>query len=210
MQPVYEFYRDGIKQADFGANGRLTFYGSAIGSGKIYQQDLNWSGAAHFIDVKNLSTTTSSAVGLAWRNDVNGFTQFYKASSTNANFQHAGGTLLRDNGGTGTQGGITFCNDTYGLFAFQKAAGSTAGANTYIDFSPALVRFKESQFLIGGTTATSSAKLQVDATDKGFLPPRLTTTQRTAISSPAEGLVVYDTDLHKLYCFDGTLWQPAW
>jgi hypothetical protein len=63
----------------------------------------------------------------------------------------------------------------------------------------------------GSSLSTSaSALVQVNSTTQGFLPPRMTTTQRTAISSPAEGLVVYDTDLHKLYCFDGTTWQAAW
>jgi lysophospholipase L1-like esterase len=73
---------------------------------------------------------------------------------------------------------------------------------------------------IGGTTgnwrigdataAAASALLDVASTTKGFLPPRMTTTQKNAISSPAEGLCVYDTDLHKLYVFDGTTWQAAW
>lgn len=52
-----------------------------------------------------------------------------------------------------------------------------------------------------------SAKLQVDSTTKGFLPPRMTSTQRTAISSPAEGLIVYDTTSHVPYVFNGTGWK---
>jgi len=54
--------------------------------------------------------------------------------------------------------------------------------------------------------AAASAVLQADATNKGFLPPRMTTVQRNAISSPAEGLMVYDTDLHSPYVFNGTSW----
>lgn len=46
----------------------------------------------------------------------------------------------------------------------------------------------------GNSTPTSSAQLQADSTTKGFLPPRMTAAQRTAISSPAVGLVVYQTD----------------
>ena len=34
----------------------------------------------------------------------------------------------------------------------------------------------------------------MNSTTKGFLPPRMTSTQRTAISSPAVGLIVYQTD----------------
>jgi hypothetical protein len=40
----------------------------------------------------------------------------------------------------------------------------------------------------------ASAVLQADSTTKGFLPPRMTAAQRTAIASPATGLIVYQTD----------------
>jgi len=43
-----------------------------------------------------------------------------------------------------------------------------------------------------------SAVLELFATDKGFLLPRLTTSERDSIANPAEGLIVYDTDLNKL------------
>lgn len=43
-----------------------------------------------------------------------------------------------------------------------------------------------------------SARLQVDSTGSGFLPPRMTETQRDAISSPAAGLMIYNTTTSKL------------
>jgi hypothetical protein len=48
---------------------------------------------------------------------------------------------------------------------------------------------------IGTTTPNASAKLEVYATNKGFLPPRVTltsTTDATTIASPVEGLLVYN------------------
>jgi len=62
---------------------------------------------------------------------------------------------------------------------------------------------------IGATlnTTNASAILDVTSTTKGFLPPRMTTTQKNAISSPAAGLVVYDTDTNKLCCYNGTSWN---
>ncbi|MBK7345785.1 MAG: hypothetical protein IPI98_02420 [Chitinophagaceae bacterium] len=43
-------------------------------------------------------------------------------------------------------------------------------------------------------TINSSAKLEVASTTKGFLPPRMTGSQAEAISSLAEGLMIYSTD----------------
>ena len=58
---------------------------------------------------------------------------------------------------------------------------------------------------INGTGASPdpSAMLDISATDKGVLIPRLTTTQRNAISTPATGLAVYDTDLDRIYIYTG-------
>jgi nitrogen fixation protein len=47
---------------------------------------------------------------------------------------------------------------------------------------------------IGTTSPSASAILQADSTTRGFLPPRMTNAQRTAIGSPAVGLLVYQTD----------------
>ncbi len=46
---------------------------------------------------------------------------------------------------------------------------------------------------IGTGSPASSAKLQVESTTQGFLPPRMTTTQRDAIVSPVNGLTIYNT-----------------
>lgn len=46
---------------------------------------------------------------------------------------------------------------------------------------------------IGTTTPHASSVLDVTSTDKGVLFPRLTTAQRDAITSPAEGLTIYNT-----------------
>jgi hypothetical protein len=53
----------------------------------------------------------------------------------------------------------------------------------------------------------ASAAFQIDGTNRGFLPPRLTTTQKNAIGTPAAGLIVYDTDTNKLCCYNGTTWN---
>ncbi len=48
----------------------------------------------------------------------------------------------------------------------------------------------------GVTTPDPSAQLDVSSTTKGLLMPRMNTTQRNSIPSPAEGLTVYNTDTH--------------
>jgi hypothetical protein len=58
-----------------------------------------------------------------------------------------------------------------------------------------------------GAALNASAILQADSTTKGFLPPRMTTTQKNAIASPAAGLVVYDSTTNKLCCYNGSTWN---
>ena len=62
---------------------------------------------------------------------------------------------------------------------------------------------------IGTTTPHPSSVLDVSSTTQGMLTPRLTTAQRTAISSPADGLMVYDTDLKSFYHYNisATSWS---
>ena len=47
---------------------------------------------------------------------------------------------------------------------------------------------------IGTDKPVKSALLDLSATDKGFLLPRLTEKQKVLIKSPAEGLMIYQTD----------------
>ncbi len=59
------------------------------------------------------------------------------------------------------------------------------------------------------TTIDNSAVLEVESTTKGLLTPRMTAAQRTAITSPANGLLVYQTDgAAGFYFYDGTSWKP--
>jgi hypothetical protein len=59
---------------------------------------------------------------------------------------------------------------------------------------------------IGATAPDSSAILELSAVNKGFLPPRLTTTERDNILNPATGLIIYNTNTHTLNYYNGTQW----
>lgn len=61
---------------------------------------------------------------------------------------------------------------------------------------------------IGTATPSPSAQLDIAATDKGLLIPRMAKTIREGIPSPATGLMVYQTDdTPGFYYFDGTNWK---
>lgn len=52
-----------------------------------------------------------------------------------------------------------------------------------------------------------SAVLDLQSNSRGFLPPRMTTSQRDLIISPATGLIIFNTTDNKHQGFDGTNWN---
>jgi len=60
---------------------------------------------------------------------------------------------------------------------------------------------------VGTGTPSASAILDAQSTTKGVRMPNMTTTQKNAISSPAAGLIVFDTTLAKLCVYTGSVWQ---
>lgn len=54
---------------------------------------------------------------------------------------------------------------------------------------------------IGTASPAASAALDITSATKGFLPPRMTAAQRIVISTPAEGLLIYQTDGSKGYYY---------
>ncbi len=67
----------------------------------------------------------------------------------------------------------------------------------------------QNNFGIGTITPDASALLDLSATDKGFLPPRLTTTQKLAVPNPATGLLVFDITTNSFWYFNGIIWVEA-
>lgn len=67
----------------------------------------------------------------------------------------------------------------------------------------------QAQVGIGTSTPAASAKLEISSTTQGFLPPRMTTAQRDAISSPATGLTIYNTTLKSVEVYNGTAWYST-
>ena len=64
---------------------------------------------------------------------------------------------------------------------------------------------------IGTTTPDTSAKLEIASIAKGLLLPRMNAAQRGLISTPANGLLVYQTDAPTgFYVNTGTSASPVW
>lgn len=55
-------------------------------------------------------------------------------------------------------------------------------------------------------TPSATAQLELNSTTQGFLPPRMTTTQRDAITSPPAGLMLYNSTTNKLQVRTDTTW----
>ncbi|GAA4371596.1 hypothetical protein [Hymenobacter koreensis] len=67
----------------------------------------------------------------------------------------------------------------------------------------------QAQVGIGISTPHSSAVLDLSSTTRGLLAPRMLESQRTAIGSPALGLLVYQTDnASGFYYYNGSAWLP--
>lgn len=104
-----------------------------------------------------------------------------------------------DIGQTGTTliDGIRMLPGNTGHVAIHS--GSSEGGET--------MRVTDGSVGIGITVPDASAKLQVNSTTQGFLPPKMTTSQRNAINSPAAGLMIYNTDTNKINFHNGTEWR---
>ena len=126
---------------------------------------------------------------------TNGTSRFYIASSAtgssfNTGISFVSGTTSKWSiASYGVNSDFTFYNDALSADAF-------------------FINGNTNNIIIGGATDVTSAILNVNSTTKGFLPPRMTSAQRTAISSPATGLIVYQTDgVEGLYLRTSTAWR---
>lgn len=60
---------------------------------------------------------------------------------------------------------------------------------------------------VGLGTTTPAAKLDIQSTTQGFLPPRMTTLQRDAIVTPVAGLMIFNTTTAEMNFYNGTTWR---
>lgn len=118
--------------------------------------------------------------------------------------------LVGATGATGPQGpaGATGPQGPSGILA----SGSAVGNTPYWDGSQWVLNSSNvfnngTSVGIGTVSPNASAALEVNSTTKGFLLPTMTQTQRNAISTPATGLLIYQSDnTPGFYYYNGSAW----
>lgn len=85
-------------------------------------------------------------------------------------------------------------------FSANDVSTCDGGGNTLISVGAGLT-------VCGGTGLDGSAVLKCDSTTRGFLPSSMTTTQRLAISSPTQGLLVDDLTVDALFRRTASAWE---
>ncbi len=84
---------------------------------------------------------------------------------------------------------------------------NTSNPLIYGEFDNDILRLN-ADVSIGTTNPDNSSVLDITSTNKGLLIPRMTIAQRLAITAPATGLMVYQTnDVSGFYFYDGTSWD---
>jgi hypothetical protein len=158
----------------------------------------NASNNPNYFDGLLVFNTATGVAGIGADSVFPGY-YYYRNTTTTANGGHWV-SLKGINGATGATG----------LLSSGTAAGNTPywngtnwilnGANFYNNGS---------NIGVGTVTPDASAKLDVNSTVQGFLPPRMTTAQRNAIVSPANGLQIYNSTTGCLNFYSGSAWYEV-
>jgi hypothetical protein len=217
-----EYYWDATQLATFSVNGPSGEFKWFLKSGYFSTFYSNALERMRIFTTGNVGINTTTDAG--FKLDVNGTARFVgnvSLGSPNINdkLEVYGNILVRANDRirlAGTSDGNTALWANSGSSAQMNVKNGSGSAfditfgsigsttrmlriHSYDSTTPSVV-------VGNNATAFASSVLTVESTTQGFLPPRMTTTQKNAIASPAAGLVVYDTTLSKL-CVYTTTWE---
>lgn len=144
-----------------------------------------------------------SGSGISGKANLSGGNVFTGTQQINSGSFIIGGTTILPSGEWNISAAGGYVDPDVGTTYDLKAGGNVRG----------IVARGTSYFInqvgIGAQTPVASAKLQVSSTTQGFLPPVLTTTQRNAVSSPAEGLQIFNSTTNTRDYYDGSNWYSV-
>lgn len=150
-------------------------------------------------DVVNFATQLNAGTIISRLYGISG-----RDANTSPTLTNTKGGHLRLIGGTGT--GTAQGGDIDLAVTLPGGAGNNT-ENTEAVMMKVFGLTGETQFQNGGTyTSIPTAIVAINSTTRGFLPPRMNTTQKNAITTPAEGLIVADITTHKICYWNGTAW----
>ncbi|MCX6272818.1 MAG: hypothetical protein NTU44_16695 [Bacteroidetes bacterium] len=95
------------------------------------------------------------------------------------------------------------------LLKLKRNSGMLLAFFWICQFSIVNFQFARAQLSVSNNNSAAhpSAMFEVKSTEKGLLPPRMTTAQRDAIVNPAEGLYLFNLDKNMMEFFNGTEWR---
>jgi collagen type VII alpha len=149
------------------------------------------AGAQTLLGPKTIGSTSSSTLTI----NNTATSGIVAAGSFNASGINSG-----DNIGIGvTASGAT---DNVGISIYSISAGS----GSYSIYSPAAAKtYFAGQVGIGTSSPNASSILDLSSTTGAFIVPRMSTTQRNALTA-TNGMVVYDTTLNQFYFYENGAW----
>jgi hypothetical protein len=180
------------------------------GTDSIIRANSSGSGSFQITTIQASAANTSTMIQIRPSGTNNSMTGFYLTDSATSALDTNVMLFGRGNATLPSTGVTYIGNIVSGRLSANSLHLGFLVSNTSLNrFEAARIWNSGNLYLQKGGTFTdvASAILNVNSTTQGVLFPRMTTTQKNAIASPATGLVVYDNTLNKLSVFTGLVWE---
>ncbi len=204
----------GFRYIDAGGQGNVHVVGSITAG---------YTGVAYWVNNGNAirnSAATNGTMYIDASQDLSGTISFrattlsfggyfYASSIGTGGLSIAGSNSIFDHSGAGVLS-WRIRNSTTGVEWYIENHRNLSGALEFgvgIYSDRALVLHSNNQVGVNLVANNGTAQFQVDSTTRGILIPRMTTTQKNAIGSPATSLLVFDTTIGNFEYYTGSTWS---